>query len=188
MSPKPTSVEIYTTSHRILGRVDPGATGLFSYLNIPTTSAVEIENAHLSRLHQPGKLAGRYTELWLVKREILAVLVSSRMELGPSGMVRGGYSTAVPHGVHIALGGYELRGLVETAGKFNFGDLMFSGDRIFVPLYAAELTAILFPSVRAESPAMLFNRDMVDTMALLPKEEWPVPTPTGRLTSPPQGA
>jgi hypothetical protein len=40
-------------------------------------------------------------------------------------------------------------------------------------LYAAELTAILFPSVGAKSPAMLFNREMVDGISLIPKEEIP---------------
>jgi hypothetical protein len=54
---------------------------------------------------------------------------------------------------------------------------MFEGDRIFVPLFTAELTAILFPNVRAESAAMLFNRNMVDTMALLPREEMPPAAP-----------
>lgn len=54
MSPKPVSAEIYTTSHRILCRLNPGPTGLFSYLSIPTRSTVEVEGAHLTRLHQPG--------------------------------------------------------------------------------------------------------------------------------------
>jgi len=175
--PKLVSAEIYTTSHRILGRLNPGASGLFSYLNIPTTSYIEIEGAHLSRLHQPGRLAGRYPALWLVKNRIVAVLLSSRMELGPSGMARGGYSTSVPHSVHVALGGYELRGTIETAGKFNFGAMLFEGDRIFVPLYGAELIAVLFPNVRAESPALLFNREMVDAVSLLPRAEAPQPPP-----------
>jgi hypothetical protein len=185
MPGKLTSVEIYTTSHRVLGRINPGAVGIYSFLNVPTTSYLEVESAHLSRLHQPGRLAGRFPVLWLVKTEIVAVLLSSRVELGPSGMARGGYSTTVPHAVHIALHGYELRGTVETAGKFNFGALMFEGDRIFVPLYAAEITAILFPNVRAESAALLFNRNMVDTMAQLPREENPPATPPA---SPPPAA
>lgn len=181
MAGKPISVEIYTTSHRVLGRINPGAVGIYSFLNVPTTSYVEVESPHLSRLHQPGRLAGRFPMLWLVKTEIVAILLSSRVELGPSGVARGGYSTTVPHAVHVALGGYELRGTVETAGKFNFGAMMFEGDRIFVPLYTAEITAILFPNVRAESAAMLFNRNMVDTMALLPREELPPAAPPSPL-------
>jgi hypothetical protein len=182
---KPISLEIYTSSHRILGRVDPGASGLFSYLNIPTTSYVELEGAHLSRLHQPGRLIARYPELHLVKSQIIAILLSSRMEVGPSGVARGGYSTTVPHGVHVALGGYELRGIMETAGKYNFGSVMVEGTRLFVPLYHATLVAILFPNVRAECPALLFNRNMVDAMALLPKEEWPQPIQTAPLSKGP---
>ena len=176
MATKPISVEIYTESHRILGRIQPEASGLWSYLNIPTTSIVEIEGAHLNRLHQPGRLVARYQTLSLVKNQIVTILLSSRGEIGPSGVARGGYSTLAPHWVQILLGGYELRGMIETAGKFDLGTALFGGDRIFVPLYTAELTAILFPSVVARSPAMLFNREMVDGMALLPQEDLPSPT------------
>ena len=166
-SPKHVSVEIYTTSHRVLGRLNPGPSGLFSYLNIRTTSSVEIEGAHLTRLHQPAKMVARYPQLWLVKREIVAVLLSSRVEMGPATITRGGFTTSVPHSVHILLGGYELHGQIESPGKLNLASLLFEGDRMFIPVYSAELTAILFPSIRAESPAALFNRDMVDGMALL---------------------
>ena len=71
------------------------------------------------------------------------------------------------------MGGYELVGLIETPGKFNFASLMFESDRFFMPLYNASLTAILFPNVSAESAAMVFNRRMVDAVAMLPKDEIP---------------
>jgi len=173
MAYKPVSVEVYTTSHRILGKITPGAAGLVSFLNIPTTSYVEIEGAHLNRLHQPGRLVARYPSVWIAKHQVVAILLSNRAEMGPTGMARGGYSTSAPHWVHILLGGYEVRGMIETPGKFDFAGLMFQSERIFVPIYIAKLFAILFPSVEAESQAMLFNRTMVDGMALLPKDEIP---------------
>ena len=173
-------VEIYTASHRILGRVHPTASGLFSYLNIPTSSYLELEGAMLMRLHQPGKLVARYPTLWVVKSEIVAALLSNRSQLGPTGFTRGGYSTTVPHWVRVMMGGYELTGVIETPGKFNFAGLMFEGERFFMPIYNARLQAILFPNVHAEAPAMIFNRSVVDAMALLSKEEIPsVPSDTG---------
>jgi hypothetical protein len=87
--------------------------------------------------------------------------------------------TIVQHAVHIMLGGYEMRGLLEMPGKFVFGAMMFEGDQIFTPLYNAELIAILFPNVRADSPAALFNREMVDAIGLLPRDD--SPSQTGRL-------
>jgi len=170
---KPVSVEIYTATHRILGRIDPGATGLFSHLNLPTTRYLEVDGAHINRLHQPGKMVARYQTLWLVKNEIVTVLLSSRVELGPTGLARGGYTTMVAHWIHMVMGGYELRGQVETPGKFNYASFMIEGDRNFIPLYNTELVAILFPTVRASAPAMLFNREEVDAIGLLPKEAIP---------------
>ena len=177
---KPVSVEIYTTTHRILGRIDSGASGLFSHLNIPTTRYLEVDGAHINRLHQPGRMVARYQTLWVVKNEIVTVLLSSRAEVGPAGVARGGYSTMIPHWIHLVMGGYELRGQVETPGKFNYGSFMIEGDRIFIPLYSTELVAILFPTVRASAPAMLFNREEVDAIGLLPKEA--IPRLTGQDT------
>jgi hypothetical protein len=172
-------VEIYTTSHRILGRVNPSASGLFSFLNIPTTSYLELEGAMLMRLHQPGKLIARYPTFYVVKSEIAAALLSSRSQLGPTSFARGGYSTTVPHWVRVIMGGYEVRGIVEAPGKFSFGGLMFEGERLFIPVFSASLQAILFPNVHAEAPAMLFNRRMVDGMALLSKDEIPAGSEPG---------
>jgi hypothetical protein len=177
MAPRPISVEFYTTSHRILGRISPTGTGLFSHINDPTFSYVEIEGAHLMRLHQPGRLVARYPTLWLVKSEIVAGLLSNRSELGPTGYARGGYTTSVPHWIRVVMGGYELKGIVETPGKFNFGSMMFETDRFFMPIYNATLTAILFPNVKGASQAMIFNRAMVDAIALLPKDEIPSTSP-----------
>ncbi len=168
-----TSVEIYTTTHRILGRVEAGPTGLFSFINVPTRSYLELEGAHLTRLHQPGRLVARHPRFWIVKNEVVILLLSNRTELGATGFARGGYTSKVPNWVRIVMGGYELRGMIETAGKFNFGSLMFEGDSIFVPIYHTDLNAILFPAVRTRSPVGLFNRHSVDAIALLAKDEIP---------------
>lgn len=178
MVSKPISAEIYTTSHRILGGIHPIGHGLYSFLNMPTTSYVEIDGAKLSRLHQPNRLIARYQSLWLVKQEIVAVLVSSKGEIGPTSFGGVGYRGREPQWLHVVLGGYEFRGMMETAGKFNFGEVMFGGESIFLPLFNAELTAILFPKIQVEAPALLFNRKMVDAMGLMPRREIPEePTP-----------
>jgi hypothetical protein len=166
MATKPVSAEVYTRYHRILGRLDPGPKGLYGFLNIPTQSYVEMAGAHINRLHQPGRLIARYSKLWLVKREIQVVLLSSRAELGATGTIRRGYSHPAQHQVQVMLEGYELHGTLETVGKFDFGMVMFEGDHVFAALYDADLSAILFSDVRAHTPAMLFNRGMVDSMAL----------------------
>jgi len=173
MSSRQVSAEIYTTSHRILGQINPFGHGLYSFLNMPTTSYLEIDSAKLSRLHQPNRLVARYQSLGIVKAAIVAILVSSKSEIGPTGVTGSFYKGREPQWVHVVIGGYELRGSIETAGKFSFSSVMFEGELIFLPLYSAEITAILFPNIEAEAPALLFNRKMVDAIGLMPRREIP---------------
>jgi hypothetical protein len=170
---KTTTVEIFTATHRISGQVSPGPAGLFSFLNLPTESSVEVEEAELNLLYLVGQPPELCPRLWLVKNEMVAVLVRSLGELGPASAVRGGYTKPFPHAVRIVIGGYELRGLIQGGGRFDFRSLMFEGESRFLPLFDGKLSALLFPKVRDEAPGILFNRAMVSTMSPLPREPAP---------------
>jgi hypothetical protein len=163
-------VEIYTSSHRICGKVNTGALGLFSYLNRPTESYLEIEQGGIIPLHQITQPEESCGEFWLIKKEIIAALVHSRSLLGPSSAVRAGYTKPIPHLVRVHIAGYELCGYIQTSGRFNFGAFMFEGENTFVPLFDAQLSALLFPRVQANAPALVFNRSMVHAISLLPRE------------------
>ena len=167
---RPIPVVLYTATHRISGQIVPGTQGLFSYLNLPTESYIEIGEGTISPLHQITQPPETFPQLWLVKDEIVAVLVETRGGLGPSSTVRAGYTRPFPHWVRILAGGYEIRGSVQSGARFDFAALMFEGDSNFIPLYEVKLSAILFPRVQAEAPAMVFNRTMVHALHLVPQE------------------
>lgn len=171
MASQEIAVEIYTTSHRIRGQISPSAAGLYSFLNMPTESYFEVDEAELSILHQIDQQTDWIQKLWLVKSEVVAVLVRNRNELGTSSLARSGYTRPFPHRVRILIDGYILQGVIQSAGKFDFGALMFKGDRPFTPSYNIKLSAVLFPSVLAEAPALLFNRSMVHAISLLPSSK-----------------
>ena len=87
--------------------------------------------------------------------------------MGPQALARGGYQNLVKYPIRVTTPVYELEGTLEWAGRFEFSTVMVEGTRDFVPLYDTTLTAILIPSLRVESPAVLFNRRQVDILALL---------------------
>jgi hypothetical protein len=62
---------------------------------------------------------------------------------------------------------YEIEGKIESAGRFDFAVVITDKTRNFIPVYDATLTAILIPNLKAESPAILVNREKVDILALL---------------------
>jgi len=175
---RPIPIEVFTTLHRISGKLQANAPGIFSFLNLPTESGVDIDDALLAPLLQPWEQAEKVGSIWLVKSEIAVVVVGSRGDVGPTGTTRGGYTKPFPHRVRILLAGYELRGLIESAGKLDFGGLVFDTDSPFIAMYDVQLRAVLFPRVTLESPAVLINRKLVTAITLQHrKETQPLGTP-----------
>jgi hypothetical protein len=173
MSPEPTvthrliSADFLTPSYRIVGKIMVPHTGVIGMLNDTTTSFTEVVDAKLARLHMPTKLVGEYKVIDLVKTNIFAVCLTRREDVGPQALARGGYQNLVKYPLRLTTQIYELEGTMEWAGRFDFATIMVEGIRDFVPLYDATLNAILIPSMRIESPAVLFNRRQVDILALI---------------------
>jgi hypothetical protein len=160
------SADFFTPSYRIVGKVMVPNTGLMGLINDTTTSFMEILDARLARAHMPSKLVDHYEVVRLVKAQIFAIALARREELGPQALTRGGYVHLNEYPVRITTPVYELMGNLEWAGRFEFSTIMIEGSREFVPIYNTMITAILIPSLKVESQAVLFNRRQVDLLAL----------------------
>ncbi len=160
------AADFYTTSYRIVGKVMVPNTGIMGLINDLTTSFVEILDARTARVHMPSKLVDHYEVVRVVKSQIFAIALARREDIGPLALTRGGYVRMVEYPVRITTPVYEMQGSLEWAGRFDFSNIMVQSNRDFVPIYGAALTAILIPTLKAESDAMLFNRRHVDLLAL----------------------
>jgi hypothetical protein len=164
-------VEILTSTHRIAGQIQTGAQGLFSYLNLPTESGVDVEDASLCPLYLPWEEAEKVGGLWLVKSEIAVVAATNRGDVGLVGAARGGYTKPFPYHIRVLVGGFEVRCLVEWPGKLDFSGLVLEGNRPFVAAYDARVRALLFPQVVLDPAAVLFNGKMVMGITLMHRKE-----------------
>jgi len=160
------SADFFTPSYRIVGKTMVPNTGILGLVNDPTTSFMEILDARLARAHMPSKLVDHYEVVRIVKSHIFAISMSRREDLGPQTLARGGYVRLTEFPVRITTPVYELDGVLEWAGRFDFSTVMVEGNSNFIPMYNAVITAILLPALRVESPAVLFNRNQVDILAL----------------------
>ncbi len=160
------TADLLTPSYRVVGKVMVPNTGLVGVLNDTMNSFMEILDAKLARVHMPTKLVDHYEVLRIVKRQIFAVCLSRREDIGPQALARGGYVRLHELPVRITSHVYDIEGTLEWAGRFDFATVMVDGTRDFVPLYNSTISAILIPTLKIESPAMLFNRKQVDLFGL----------------------
>ena len=158
--------DILTSSYRVVGKVSVSTNGVMGLLNDPTHSYMEVLDARLARIHMPTKLVDHYEVVRMFKRQVFAIALARREDLGPVAVVRGGFGSVTEYPVRLTTQVYEIEGKIEYPGRFDFSALMAEGSRSFIPIFDATLTAILIPTLRVESPGMLFNRTQVDLLAL----------------------
>lgn len=158
--------DFLTSGYRIVGKIMVPASGIMGLMNDATNSFTEVVDAKLARLHMPTKLVDHFEVVRLVKAQVFAVCLSRREDLGPQALARGGYVRVTDFPIRVTSQVFELEGILEWAGRFDFSTIMVEGTREFVPLYAGTLTAILIPTLKIESAALLFNRRHVDLLAL----------------------
>jgi hypothetical protein len=159
--------DILTSGYRVVGKLMATTTGVMGMMNDGTHSSMEVHDAKLARLHMPTKLVDHFELVRMMKKQILAVCMARREDLGPNALVRGGYSNINEYPVRITTQMFELEGILEIPGRFDFPALMSDGSRNFIPVFNASLTAILIPNLRVESPGILLNRNQIDLMALM---------------------
>jgi hypothetical protein len=158
--------DFYTPSYRIVGKSMVPSTGVLGLMNDPTNSFMEVLDATLARVHMPTKLVEHYEVVRLVKAQIFAVALNRREDLGPQALARGGYIRLTEFPIKVTTPVFELEGVLEWPGRFDFSAIMVEGHSGFIPVYNARLTAVLIPALKVEAPALLFNRTQVDLMAL----------------------
>jgi len=161
------STDILTSGYRIVGKAMVTNHGVMGMINDNSHSAVEINDARLARLHMPTKLADHFELVRMMKRQIHMICLNRREDLGPSALVRGGYNKFVEYPVRMTTQMFELEGVMELPGRFDFTSMMAEGSREFIPIFNAVVTAILIPNLRVESAAVLINRGKIDLVALL---------------------
>jgi len=159
--------DVYTSGYRVVGKVMVSTNGIMGVLNDITKSHLELHDARLARIHMPTKLVDHFEVVRLVKGQIFAICAARREDLGPSGFQRGGYTSISAMPARLTTQVYEVEGKIEVAGRFDFAVMIADKARNFVPIYEAVLTAILIPNLKAESPAVLINREKIDILALL---------------------
>jgi hypothetical protein len=167
------SCALFTQNYRVNGMIAVTGAGLVGVVNDPTDSFIELEDASLVRLHRPQEIVAQFTVWSMVKARIIALLCEKTSDLGRITVVRAGFTRQISYRIWASLLGFEMFGVLESPGKFDFSSQMFQGTRQFTPLFNATLIPVFFPQLVTRSPAILFNRQMIEGIGVISEVEEP---------------
>jgi hypothetical protein len=160
------SAEFLSLSHYIFGQVKVTNNGMMGVLSDPTTDFMEVNEANLARVQTPDKIINYSPMMWVAKDRVVAVCLNKKEYVGPVSLQRGGYQVISRFPIQITTTVYELQGILEWPGRFDFSALMAEGTSDFIIIHDAVLVSTLFPSLHIERPSMLFHRSFLDTLVV----------------------
>ncbi|MBN1437799.1 MAG: hypothetical protein JW929_00180 [Anaerolineales bacterium] len=162
---------VISQNYRVNGLVSVSAAGLIGLLSDQTESYIEIEKASLVRLHRPQEVVAQFNTWGMVKSRIIAVLCEKTSDLGRITIARAGYQRLVSYRIWASLHGFEMFGILESPGKFDFSSQMLQGKLQFSALFNATLIPVYFPQLVTRAPAILFNRQMLEGIGVIGEVE-----------------
>lgn len=162
-------VELFSEAHRITARVALGSTGLLGLLNDSNVSLLDIEDAYISRWSQPARMSGSFDLGGQSKASLTLALTTRREEMGPSGMLRSGYTKPNAYNIIAGVGLFEIRAVAEMPGKLDLPALTTSTNARFVVLFEATVNHVLYPDYQFSGPALAVNRAFITYVAAAPK-------------------
>lgn len=157
-----TTVDFFTTTHRIAAQVQTGSRPLSDLMNDQSQSFLLVFNVRLSRLGKEAKLEAIASAAYLSKENLGFVIAPSREVRKPE---RGRYA-GYEREVLVTLPGFELEGRFlgpQRSDLWTFSPATL--DPFFV-LTAATARIAAAPDVTLSGDAILVNRDRVESICL----------------------
>ena len=127
-----------------------------------------MEDAYISRIHEPGKIVANYTEAAFRKDNLNFIVLRDRREGTLMGTKHGTsvYARGKPMQVFLTVPSFEIHGEVRHQGQASPSNVLVQSLGQFQPLYNAEASAAIHPDIRYNGDLILVRKEHVGIFCL----------------------
>ena len=162
------NMDLFTDAYRVTGRVSIRGGGLQSELGDPNTDYLDLHDAYISRIHQPGEIVASYTLGSFRKENINFIVLQDRRDGVPVGSSHGTsvFTRGRPVSAFVTVPSFEIRGEVMYEGKPTPGAVLVQSIGRFQAIFAAEASASLFPEISYSGDLVMVHKDRIGIFCL----------------------
>ncbi len=162
------SLDLFTDAYRVTGYATVGAGGIQAELANPNSNFLELENAYISRMHQPGDIISSYNICAFRKDNISFILLQDRREGIAVGTQHGHsiFTRGRTAAVFITVPAFEIVGDVQHDGRIAPRDILVQSPGNFQPVFSARASAALYPEITYSGDLILVHKELVGIFCL----------------------
>lgn len=162
------SLDLFTDAYRVTGYTTVGAGGIQAELANPNSNYLELKNAYISRIYQPGDIIASYKICAFRKDNISFILLQDRRDgipigtqHGPSIFTRGRIANAF-----VTVPAFEIVGDIQHDGKIAPRDILVQSPGSFQPFFSAHASAANYPEITYGGDLILVHKELIGIFCL----------------------
>ena len=161
-------IDLFTDAYRVSGRAQVGTSGLLSELNNPNSDYLDMEDAYLSRIHEPGKIVDSYAEVSFRKSNINFIILQDRRQGAAQGSshARALFSRGKPIQIFLTVPSFEIHGEVMHDGRISPSVILVHTLGQFQPVFEGTASAALFPDISYSGDMILVQKSLIGIFCL----------------------
>jgi hypothetical protein len=165
-SGNPVAADFYINGYRISCQVPtPAGGGLHALLMDPLNSYLEVEDAYISRISNPGEIVAHY-DLAAMRKENILFIILTRREDGSLPRSAGSYLESSERAVFLTVPSFEIRGMIETDVKTAPRDILLQIAGRFVPVFEGSAALAEAPDTSFGGKLLLVNKERIESFCV----------------------
>ena len=163
------NVDMFTDSYRVSGRTLVGAGGIHSELSNPNTDFLELQDAYISRIHQPGEIVTHYNIASFRKDNINFLVLQDRRDGIPMGSqrTRSVFTKGHPIAAFLTVPSFEINGNVLYEGqKMAPREILVASMGKFQHVFEARASASIYPDISYSGDLIMVHKDRIGIFCL----------------------
>lgn len=162
------NVDIFTDAYRVSGRVSLITGSIHGELHNPNSDFLDLTDAYISRIHQPGEIVASYTQAAFRKNNINFIVMQNRKEGIPVGTQHGRsiFVRGRPYAVFLTAPSFEIQGEVMYDARPTPGAILIQSMGQFQPIFAATASASVYPDISYSGDLILVHKDRIGIFCL----------------------
>lgn len=162
------NLDLFTDSYRVTGSTTVGVGGIHAELANPNSSFLEIQDAYISRINQPGEIVTSYNMAAFRKDNINFIVLQDRRVGIPVGTQHGRsiFTRGRPVPAFFTVPSFEIEGEIIQEGKVTPLNILVKAVGNYLLVFAAKASASLYPEIAYSGDLIMVSKDRIGIFCL----------------------
>lgn len=161
-------IDLFTDAYRVTGSTTVGVGGIHAELANPNSSFLEIQDAYVSRINQPGEIVTSYNMAAFRKDNINFIVLQDRRVGIPVGTQHGRsvFTRGRPVPVFLTVPSFEIIGQIVHEGKVTPRNLLVKATGNYLLIFEAKASASLYPKIAYSGDLIMVSKERIGLFCL----------------------